>query len=78
MTTVTMMELRRHPDKVIRRAQRGQRMVLTYRGNPVMRLDPYRQDSISSDDSFYALGTLADTKGEDLTNPEIDRIVYGS
>ena len=81
MTTITMMELKQHSDRVIRRAKRGQRMILTYRGNPVMRLEPYQDTTkVSTDnDSFYLLGELANTKGEgNIDNNEIDRLIYDS
>ena len=79
MTTVTMMELRQHSDRVIRRAKRGQHMILTYRGNPVMRLEPYQETTNTdiSNDAFYSLGKLADADCKNINNTEIDRLVYG-
>ena len=77
MKTVSMLEFRQHADEVIRRVGRGQRLVLTHRGRPVMRLEPYQEGQTPDDDPFYALAELSDAAGENLTNDEMDRIVYG-
>ena len=54
-------------------------MILTYRGKPVLRLEPIEANEVSEDDPIYHLDKLvpADARGESLTNEEIDRIVYG-
>lgn len=93
-----MVEFRRDAEAIIKRALQGQRMILTYRGKPVLRLEPIDDEEPSEDDPFYRLPDLAiddesavkddlifhldklvspDSKGEPLTNEEIDRIVYG-
>ena len=77
MKTVTMLEFRRNAQSIIRQAMRGQRTVLTYRGRPVLRLEPVKQGAAAKDDPFYRLGELADEEGGDLTNAEMDQIVYG-
>jgi antitoxin (DNA-binding transcriptional repressor) of toxin-antitoxin stability system len=76
--TVTMLELREDAARIVSAVRRGQRMVLTYRGRPAMRLEPIGSRSTSDDDAFYRLADLADHRGDPLTNEEIDRIVYGS
>jgi len=77
MKTISMLELRQNAEEIVRRAQRGQRMVLTYRGKPVMRLEPIVEEKAPSDDPFYKLHKLASTSGAGLTNDKIDEIVYG-
>lgn len=77
MKTVSLLQFRRDAEGVLRKVQRGQRFVLTYRGKPVARLEPIPAAKISADDPFYTLCELADTNIEPLTNEEIDRIVYG-
>jgi prevent-host-death family protein len=77
MTTVSMVEFRRDTEAIIRKVRRGQRMVLTYRGKPVMRLEPIADEEPSDDDPFYALPSHAVDNGGSLTNEEIDQIVYG-
>lgn len=77
MTTISMLEFRRNAEGVIRRIRRGQRMVLTYRGKPVARLEPFTEDTPDAEDPFYRLTELAEASGENLTNAEMDRIVYG-
>ena len=77
MKTVSMLEFRKNALSIIKRAMRGQRTLLTYRGRPVLRLEPVDSaPELSRDDPFYSLGTLADTEGESLSNDQIDRIVY--
>jgi len=76
MDTVSMVEFRRDAEAVIRKAQQGKRMILTYRGKPVMRLEPIL-DTPDADDPFFALGQLADAEAESLSNQQIDREIYG-
>ena len=77
MKTVSMLEFRKNAQSIIRRAMRGQRTLLTYRGEPVLRLEPVDTVvELSEDDPFYTLGILADSEGEGLSNDQIDRIVY--
>ena len=78
MTTVSMLEFRQNAESIVRRAQQGERMVLTYRGKPVMRLEPFEERAPDEDDPFYKLADLADSKGRDLTNQQMDKIIYGS
>lgn len=77
MTTVSMLDFRQNAEDIIRRAQKGERMVLTYRGRPVMRLEPIDDGVPDGDDPFYGLAQLADEKGKDLTNAEMDKVIYG-
>ena len=78
MTAVTMLEIRKDPVKIIRQVQAGRRMVLTYRGKPVMRLEPITEASAPESDAFYRLANMA-VKGEkSLSNRKIDEAVYGA
>jgi len=76
--TVTMLELREDAERIVDAVRRGQRMVLTYRGRPAMRLEPISSQSTRDDDAFYQLADLADHRGDSLSNEEIDRVVYGT
>jgi prevent-host-death family protein len=69
-------EFRRKADEIIRKVRRGKRLILTYRGKPVMRLEPIQEQQVCADDPFYTLDQLALTHGDALTNEEIDEIVY--
>ena len=40
MKTVSMLEFRKNAMEIVKGVQRGQRVVLTYRGEPVARLEP--------------------------------------
>ncbi len=79
MTTVSMVEFRRDAEAIIRKAQRGQQMILTYRGKPVLRLEPIVEPEASEDDPIYHLDKIGDqsTHAEQMTNEQIDQIVYG-
>ena len=77
MKTVTMLEFRRDAERIIELVAKGQRMLLTYRGKPVMRLEPVQDPAAKQDDAFFdALGELGISAGAPLSNQEIDRIVY--
>jgi prevent-host-death family protein len=76
MEKITVLEFRRHAEAVIRKVRQGKRLILTYRGKPVMRLEPIQESVPAADDPFYALPQLATPKGRSLTNEEIDQIVY--
>ncbi len=77
MKSVSMVDFRLHPEKIIAQVQKGKRLVLTCRGKPVARLEPIHQGSVQADDSFYSLDALSDTTGESLINAQIDDILYG-
>lgn len=40
--TITMTELRRHFHKIMNRVAAGQEFIVTMRGNPTVRIVPYR------------------------------------
>jgi len=76
MERVSVLQFRRQAETIIRKVQKGKPLLLTYRGKPVLRLEPIQEQQVSPDDRFYALSELAVSKGESLTNEEIDQIVY--
>jgi len=73
-----MLELRQQAEKIVGDVTRGETLVLTYRGRPVVRLEPIREETVDAGDAFYKLAELADRRGKSLTNREIDAIVYGT
>lgn len=77
MTTVSMLQFRQNSEEVLRRLQRGERIVLTYRGRPVARLEPVRDALPDPDDPAYRLYEHADPEGKSLSNREIDETLYG-
>jgi prevent-host-death family protein len=78
MERVSMLEFRRHAASILRKARQGKRFILTYRGKPVLRLEPVRTSvEVSEDDPIYQLSRIAEAGGERLTNEQIDTIVYG-
>ena len=74
--TVSMLEFRQNAEQIIQRVRRGVRLVLTYRGKPVMRLEPVREDFVREDDPIYGLAGHAARGGKPLTNAQMDAIVY--
>jgi prevent-host-death family protein len=78
MKTVSMLEFRRKAAGVLKQLRKGERFVLTYRGQPVARLEPILEARTDAADPFYTLGELADAEGESLTNPQVDEILYGA
>ena len=77
MTSVSMVEFRRDAEGVLRRVRQGERLVLTYRGRPMARLEPWAPPVASTDDPIYRLAELSVEEGESLGNEEMDAIVYG-
>ena len=77
MTSVSMVELRRDAEGVLQRVGRGERLVLTYRGRPVARLEPFTRPTASPNDPIYRLAEISVDRGESLNNEEMDAIVYG-
>jgi antitoxin (DNA-binding transcriptional repressor) of toxin-antitoxin stability system len=57
--------------------QKGQPIVLTRRGKPVVRLEPIREEVVSSDDPFFSLANLHVGTGASLSNAQIDSVIYG-
>ena len=78
MATVSMLEFRRNAKAIIQQALQGQRFVLTYRGRPVLRLEPIADEMVTQDDPFYGLAELAGEEGEPLSNRDMDLIIYES
>jgi len=76
-----MLDLRRDARRWIDAVRRGERLVLTYRGEPVARLEPVRPEGmeVREDDPLLRVDDFAvDGPGDRLTNEEIDRLVYGT
>jgi len=77
MNQVTLLEFRRSAQRVLRRVQRGERLVLTCRGRPVARLEPITAPRPGPEDPIYRIATLARKGGHSMTNRGIDRAIYG-
>ena len=79
MKTLSMLDFRRNARRVLEAVRRGERLVLTYRGEPVARLEPISAVTrpVPSDDPLLRIEDFAfDGPGGDLTNEQIDRLVY--
>jgi len=81
MKRVTMLELSRDAESVLRRVARGERFVLSHRGKPDARLE--RVDGPSNgaprSDPFLTIGRRAipSPKGQ-TKHRDLDRILYGN
>jgi prevent-host-death family protein len=80
MRTLTMLEFRRDARRTLEAVRRGERVLLTYRGTPVARLEPVAGDAaVPEDDPLLRVNDFAvDGPGGPLANEEIDRLVYGA
>jgi len=52
-------------------------MIMTYRERPVMRLEPMQDDVVGKDDPFLQPDGIAVGEKENLTNRQMDEIIYG-
>ena len=60
MKKVSILEFRRDARGVIRKVRQGKSLILTYRGQPVMRLEPIQGNVIDQDDPLYTISKLAE------------------
>jgi antitoxin (DNA-binding transcriptional repressor) of toxin-antitoxin stability system len=60
MEKVSVVEFRRNAQRIIRKVGQGKRFLLTYRGKPVLRLEPIEASEDSADDPIYSLGEMAE------------------
>ncbi len=67
--------------QLVARAERGERITIARDGKPVAQLGPApkaRRGALSADDPLLNLGDFAiDGAGGNLTNADIDRVLYG-
>jgi prevent-host-death family protein len=76
MQKVSMLDFRRDAERVLKKVQKGERLILTHRGKPVARLEPVVEEGLNRNDPFYSLTDVAES-GPSLANDQIDEIVYG-
>ena len=75
-----MLQLRRDARRALEAVRRGERLILTYRGRAVARLEPVREPAgaLPADDALLRIDDYAVAgPRRRLTNTEIDRVVYG-
>ena len=77
MPAISILQFRKEADRILRRVQRGESLILTYRGKPTARLEPILTELVNADDPIYTLSRLATDKGASLSNQEMDRVIYG-
>lgn len=80
MKEITMLEFRRDTRRALAAIGRGERLLLTYRGRPIARLEPVRASRSTpvEDDPLLRLEQYAvDGPGGVFTNAQIDRVLYG-
>ena len=75
-----MLEFRRDARRALDAVRRGERLLLTYRGRPIARLEPVRgaPARAPADDALLRIEEYAvEGPKRKLSNAEIDRLVYG-
>ena len=75
-----MLEFRRNAREILRAIERGERIILTYRGKAIARLEPIveARPPIPPDDPLLNIDDWAvDGPGGEFTNEDIDRLLYG-
>jgi prevent-host-death family protein len=80
MKTVTMLEFRQDAERVLRRVAKGERFVLSHRGKPAARLEPFvaSPPSDPATDPFLGIARRARPSPKGKTrHADIDRILYG-
>jgi prevent-host-death family protein len=80
MKTLSMLDFRRNAKRILDAVRRGERLLLTYRGQPVARIEPVSPEAapVPADDPLLRVDDFAvDGPGGTLRNAEIDRAVYG-
>jgi prevent-host-death family protein len=78
---ISMLEFRRNAWGALERVRRGERLLLTYRGEPIARLEPVRPElpPVPEDDPLLRIDDFAvDGPKGDLSNEAIDRLLYES
>lgn len=80
MKTITMLEFRRDARRALDAVRRGERLLLTYRGKPVARLEPVGETpEVPEHDPLLRVDDYAiDGPGGTLPNDELDRLIYGA
>jgi antitoxin (DNA-binding transcriptional repressor) of toxin-antitoxin stability system len=78
MKVITLLEFRKNSKKILGWAKRGERMIMTFRGKPVCRIEPIESQLPGADDPFYQLAKIAEGRGGSLDNKQMDKIIYGT
>lgn len=76
MKIISLLEFRRNSKKILDFARRGERMIMTFRGKPVCRIEPIEEKKIDAQDPFYQIGSFAHGGQKSLDNKQIDKIIY--
>jgi len=80
MKTITMVELRNGASDVLSRLSKGERLVLSHRGKPVARLEPFHEPAAGAPetDPFLTVGSRATPSRKGPTpHQQIDSVLYG-
>lgn len=78
-----MLDLRKNSNLLLKKLQKREKVILSFRGKPVATIHPIIENSDWENDSFIQfLSTIKTTtsknkKKRKITNDEIDSLVYG-
>jgi antitoxin (DNA-binding transcriptional repressor) of toxin-antitoxin stability system len=81
MKRMSMLEFRHNARRALEAVQRGERLLLTYRGKVVARLEPVSEGppDVPPDDPLLRIEDFAvDGPGGPVSNQEMDRLIYGA
>jgi antitoxin (DNA-binding transcriptional repressor) of toxin-antitoxin stability system len=80
MKTVTMLEFLRNAEALLKRVAKGERFLLSHRGQPAARLEPINAPPLvdTPDDPFLNIGQRAQASPKGNTqHRDIDHLLYG-
>lgn len=80
MRRVSMLQFRRDARRALDAIRRGERLILTYRGRPIARLEPVREPAAGApdEDALLRIDEYAvNGPRRKLSNAQIDRLIYG-
>lgn len=80
MKQVTMLQLRKQAQTILRSVAKGERFVLSHRGKPVAMLQPLPEAApVQENDPFLTIGARATPSPKGPTrHKDIDKILYGN
>ena len=79
MKTVTLSQFRKDAENILRRVELGERLILSRRGRPAIRLEPMGtvENSDVENDPFISVGKRGIPSAKEKTkHSEIDKILY--
>lgn len=78
MAQITMLDLRKNSEQLLKMLGKKEKVILSYRGRPIATIHPILEEEDSLASTVKSLKkTKRPPKGTKLSNAEIDELVYG-